>query len=187
MRIEYFFTGAAVLCASTSGVVALGAANVVNNCGYPIYYASVAQSQHANMVPLQGPYSESYSQPGVGISIKLAPNMTISGPVSQFEFTWDNGKIYYDLSNIDGYPFAASGMRVDPSVKDDPNNPTCVPIDCPAGVAVCSAAYNQPDDVRTMVCDENVSLTLTMCPGSSRKRNLKSAHVKHRVRPLRHN
>merc|ERR1712118_379363 len=105
------------------------------------------------MAELQGSYSEGYGSEGTGISIKLSPNATTNGPVSQFEFTWANGKISYDLSNIDGYPFSAGGMVIVPSMQNDPNNPTCVPVDCPAGEATCTAAYNAPDDTRTMVCD----------------------------------
>lgn len=174
-----------ILSALLPSALALGTATVVNNCGYPVYYASVGQSYHANMQPLQGSYSEGYSQPGVGISIKLAPNATQAGPVSQFEFTWANGKIAYDLSNIDGYPFSAGGMQVVPSKQGDPANPTCTVVDCPAGQAVCTAAYNAPDDVRTMVCDENTSLTLTLCPGLSASRSFTRRHDKlvhrHRV------
>lgn len=181
MQFKNVFSGAAVLLAAAPGVMALGTATVVNNCGYPIYYASVGQSQHAEMQPLQGSYSEGYGQEGVGISIKLAPNDTSSGPVSKFEFTWASGKIHYDLSNIDGYPFAAGGMQVVPSHTNDSDNPTCVVVDCPAGVAVCTAAYNLPDDTRTMVCDENTSLTLTMCPGGAAKRSTEVTHIKYRV------
>lgn len=183
MQYKNIMTGAAVLLASVPAALALGTATVINNCGYPIYYASVGQSQHADMQPLQGSYSEGYSQPNVGISIKLAPNATSSGPVSQFEFTLGNGKISYDLSNIDGYPFSAGGMRVVPSKQNDPSNPTCVVIDCPAGEAYCDAAYNLPDDVRTMVCDENTDLVLTMCPGGGSKRSVeeRDGHIYYRV------
>ena len=183
MHFTNIIAGAAVLLASAPAVLALGSATVINNCGYPIYYASVGQSQHASMQQLQGSYSEGYSQQGVGISIKLAPNDTSSGPVSQFEFTWADGKIAYDLSNIDGYPFSAGGMQVVPSTQGDSSNPTCVPVDCPAGQAVCTAAYNAPDDIRTMVCSEDTDLTLTMCPGGQAKRSVEARgqHIRYRV------
>jgi hypothetical protein len=178
-----FTTGAAVLLASATAVSAAGTAHVINNCGYPVYYASVGQSYHAEMNALQGSYSESYSQPGVGVSIKLAPNATSTGPVSQFEFTWADGKIAYDLSNIDGYPFSAGGMRVVPSTQGDSAHPSCVVVDCPAGEAVCTAAYNLPDDVRTMVCSEDTDLTLTLCPGGGAKRSVETTgeHIRYRV------
>ena len=119
------------------------------------------------MQQLQGSYSQTYSQQGVGVSIKLSPQDSTSGSISQFEFTWANGKIAYDMSNINGNPFASSGMEIVPSMQNDPNNPTCVPVNCPAGEAVCTAAYNQPDDTRTMVCNEDSNLVLTLCPGGA--------------------
>ncbi|KAJ9607771.1 hypothetical protein H2200_007849 [Cladophialophora chaetospira] len=175
MQFKNFVTGAAVLLASASSVSAVGTATVVNNCGFPVYYASVGGSSNPGMQELQGSYSQSYSQQGVGVSIKLSPEDSTGGPISQFEFTWANGKISYDISNINGNPFSNGGMSLVPSMQNDPNNPTCVPVNCPAGDAVCSAAYNQPDDVRTMVCSEQSSLTLTLCPGGSAKRSIADA------------
>ncbi|EXJ85977.1 hypothetical protein A1O1_06346 [Capronia coronata CBS 617.96] len=179
MQFKNMITGAAVLLASAPAVMAIGSATVVNNCDFPIYYASVGQSYTADMQEIKGNYTEKYSQEGVGISIKLAPVASTSGPVSQFEFTWANGKIAYDLSNIDGYPFSAGGMEIVPSKQGDSSNPTCVPVDCPAGEAVCTAAYNHPDDTRTMVCDQDSDLVLTMCPSGSSKRDLEASHQGH--------
>ncbi|KAK7903261.1 hypothetical protein LTR67_001278 [Exophiala xenobiotica] len=183
MQFKNIVAGAAVLLASAQTTLALGTATVVNNCGYPIYFASVGGSSNPSMAELQGSYSEGYGSEGTGISIKLAPNATTTGAVSQFEFTWANGKIAYDLSNIDGYPFSAGGMIIVPSMQNDPNNPTCVPVDCPAGEAICTAAYNLPDDTRTMVCDEDSDLVLTMCPGGSSKRSVsvEGGHTHYRV------
>jgi hypothetical protein len=158
--------GAAVLLALAPTALAMGSATVINNCGFPIYYAPVGQSSNAGMQEMQGSYSQQYSQPGNGYSIKLSPSM--NGPVTQFEFTLgSDGKINYDLSNIDGYPFANGGMSVTPDMSGDSNNPSCVPITCSPGQSYCSAAYNQPDDVRTHVCSDQANLVLTMCPGGS--------------------
>ncbi|KIX94423.1 uncharacterized protein Z520_09809 [Fonsecaea multimorphosa CBS 102226] len=172
MQFKNVVAGAAVLLASASAVLAVGSATVVNNCGYPVYYAAVGGSSNPSMQLLEGSYSQAYTEEGVGISIKLSPNDTTSGPISQFEFTWANGKISYDLSNINGYPFSAGGMEIVPSMQNDPNNPTCVVVDCPAGESVCTAAYNAPDDTRTMVCDQDSNLVLTICPGGSSKRSV---------------
>lgn len=160
------FTGAAVLLALAPSVMAMGQATVVNNCGFPVYYAAVGQNSHAGMQEMQGSYSQQFGQPGNGYSIKLSPSA--NGDVTQFEFTLgSDGKINYDLSNINGYPFASGGMRVDPSMSGDSSNPSCVPIDCPAGATYCNAAYNLPDDVRTHVCSDSADLVLTLCPGGS--------------------
>ena len=173
-------TGAAVLLALAPSTLAVGTATVVNNCGFSVYYAAVGQSYSADMQELSGSYSAQYSQEGVGISIKLSPNDTTSGAISQFEYTWADGKIDYDISNINGYPFSSGGMSLVPSMTNDPNNPTCVPVDCPAGDSVCTAAYNAPDDTRTMVCSEDSDLTLTMCPGSSsQKRSAEPGRIGH--------
>ncbi|RMZ89337.1 hypothetical protein DV736_g3431, partial [Chaetothyriales sp. CBS 134916] len=160
-------TGAAVLLTLAPSALALGSATVVNNCPFDVYYASVSQGVSAEAAPIQGSYSEEYGQQNDGVSIKLALVDNLSGPLSQFEFTLFGGKTAYDLSNINGYPFAEWGVSLVPSVTDDPNNPTCIPIDCPAGEAVCTAAYNAPDDIRTLVCADSTDLTLTICPGSS--------------------
>ena len=185
------FTGAAVLLTFAPSVMALGAASVVNNCGTPIYYASVSQGQSGSMQEIDGSYTEQYGQPGDGVSIKLAPSDDLSGPVSQFELTVSGSSIFWDLSNINGYPFSQDGMQVVPSMQHDPANPTCIPVTCPAGETTCSAAYNDPDDTRTMVCNANSDLTLTLCPSGSsnsssagrwtRRDDRGLAHVHHRV------
>jgi hypothetical protein len=172
MQYKNIVAGAAVLLASAPVVLAVGSATVINNCGFPVYYAAVGGSSNPSMQQLEGSYSQGYSEEGVGVSIKLSPNDTTSGPISQFEFTWANSKISYDISNINGYPFSAGGMEVVPSMQNDPNNPTCVPVNCPAGQSVCTAAYNSPDDTRTMVCDQDSNLVLTLCPGGASKRSV---------------
>ena len=111
--------------------------------------------------------SQTYSVQGM--SIKLATNNSESAPISQFEYTYASDKIFYDLSNINGYPFAAWGMIVVPSMESDAYFPTCLPIVCPAGSSVCSAAYNEPNANRTMVCDQNASISLTLCPNVSNR------------------
>lgn len=160
----------AVLGLATSASAA-GVAHVVNNCGIPVYFASVGQSVYSAMAPLPASgYSEAYSKPNVGISIKLSPSAT--GAVTQFEFTWANGNINYDISNIDGNPFAKGGMTLAPSMAGASGFPSCQVVNCPAGQSSCAAAYNQPDDVRTMVCPDASDLTMTLCPGGPMKREV---------------
>jgi hypothetical protein len=180
MFYSTFTSAAAVLLALTPSAMAVGTAHVVNNCGMPVYFASVAQSVHASMeqLPSSG-YSEAYTLPNVGVSIKLSPNA--SGSVTQFEFTWAAGNINYDISNINGNPFAAGGMELTPSMAGASGFPTCETISCPAGAETCSAAYNQPDDVRTMVCPEDSDLTMTLCPGGSMKRGIEFHGHSHRA------
>ena len=167
MHFKNVVSGAAVLLAYASGVSALGTATVVNNCGFPVYYAPFAGSSNPSMQQLQGNWSQPYNQYNVGFSIKLAPEDSLSGPISQFEYTCAKRKISYDLSNINGYPFSSAGMEVVPSMQNDTSNPTCLPVICPAGQSVCSAAYNHADDLRTMVCHEDSDLVMTLCPDGS--------------------
>lgn len=171
-------TGAAVLLALAPSVLAVGTAYVYNDCGFDVYYAAVTTSNTAmQLLPASG-YSAEYSEEGVGVSIKLATVDSDTGPISQFEYTWADGKINYDLSNINGYPFSAEGMSITPSMTNDASFPTCVDVVCPAGESVCTAAYNSPDDPDTLVCDQDSNLTLNICSGSSKlKRDVAPAIV----------
>lgn len=167
---------AATLLALAPSVMAVGTAYVVNNCGTEVYFASVAQNGADNMSPLPSSgFAESYSQPGVGVSIKLSPES--SGAVTQFEFTWANGDISYDISNINGNPFMSGGMSLTPSMAGASGYPSCQTVSCPAGQATCTEAYNLPDDVATMVCPEDSDLTFTLCPGGPVKRDESPVHA----------
>lgn len=164
MQLFSALLGASMLLAPS--VMAAGTARVVNNCGMPVYFASVAQSggDRRVLLPPSG-YTEVYSKPNVGVSIKFSPALT--GPVTQFEFTWANGRIFYDISHIDGNPFWAQGTRITPSTPGLAGFPSCKVIDCPAGQSYCDAAYNLPDDVRTMVCPDTSDITFTLCTGGA--------------------
>lgn len=171
-------TGAAVLLALAPCALATGVATIVNSCGFDIYYASISTSAEGmTMLPPGGAFSEGYTEEGVGVSIKMAPNDSLSGPITQFEFTWAAGKINYDISNINGNPFSSEGMVLSPSMAGDPNNPTCQPVVCAAGETVCTGAYNQPDDTATMVCDQASSLTFNVCSGAAKMLKRTSGQV----------
>jgi hypothetical protein len=170
MHYSKSVTGAAVLLALAPSAFALGTATLYNNCGFDIWYADISTSPEGmTMLPSGAAFSAGYSDPGVGYSIKVAPSDSINGPITQFEYTWSTDKISYDISNINGNPFAANGVVLSPSMAGDPNYPTCQVVNCPAGESVCTAAYNQPDDTDTMVCDEDSSLVMTVCTSSSAK------------------
>jgi len=177
--------GAASLLALAPTVLAVGSASVFNNCDFDVYYASIDGNAEGMQLLGAGGYTSTYSEQGVGVSIKLATSDSLSGPISQFEYTWSGDSIFWDLSNIngdsssDGYPFAQGGMVINPSMTNDPANPTCEPVVCPAGTLVCSAAYNAPNDPRTMVCNQDSNLVLTICPGGSSKRSVELARSVH--------
>ena len=164
-------SGAAVLLALAPSALAAGSATLVNACGYDIFYAPTFGSSWEGMIALPpgGSFTTPYSDPGQGTSIKISPADNLGGPITQLEFTWAAGKINYDISNINGNPFAASGMVLTPSMSGDPNNPTCTQVDCPAdGTGICTAAYNNPDDTATKVCSEDASLTMVICAGTAK-------------------
>jgi hypothetical protein len=186
MHISTSAIGAAGLLALVPTVLAVGSASVYNNCDFDVYYAAISGEAESMQLLGAGGYSASYSDPGVGVSIKLATSDSLSGPISQFEYTWSGDSIFWDLSNIngdpnspEGYPFAQGGIIITPSMTNDPSNPTCVPVNCPAGTTVCTAAYNAPDDPRTMVCNQDSNLVLTICPGGSAKRAVELTRSRH--------
>lgn len=146
-------------------LAAAGTARVVNNCGATIYYSSVKGGHAAAVSPLApgAAYSEPILAANNGVSIKVAASA--SGPVTQFEYTFAGQMLHYDTSNIDGNPFAQYGTSLVPSVGKNAAYPTCVSVVCPPG-SYCDAAYNQPNDVRTMVCPGSVDLTFTVCSGA---------------------
>lgn len=163
------FSYVAAVLLSSAWSVSAGTAHVINNCGGTVYFASVAQLVNSEFAPLPASgYSETYSKDNVGVSIKLSKESN-GADVTQFEYTWtkSDNKVAYDISNINGNPFASSGMSLVPSVSASTEFPTCVAINCPAGQSTCTQAYNQPDDVRTMVCPDSADLTFTLCPGGA--------------------
>ena len=163
-----------------SAVLGVGTASVYSNCNFDVFFVPITD-QNAEM-QLLGPngFQMSYDQnlQDVGVSIKLGISQAslYGGAISQFEFTWHGNKIYWDLSNVNGngnssasYPFYQGGANLLPSMIDDPSNPTCEPVICLPGQTVCDAAYNDPNDIRTMICDQNSDLTLILCPGGTKQ------------------
>lgn len=172
---------AATLLSFVPTIVNAGAAHVVNNCGTKVYYASTYSDNNAAMqeLPARG-FTQAYID-GVGISIKLSPDGSTSS-VAQFEFTLTPGQgVYYDISNINGNPFQQGGTNLVPSIQNDPDFPTCVTVNCPAGAGTCTEAYNLPNDLATKVCPDTVDLTFNLCPGGgggNAQNNVADAGVK---------
>ncbi|KAI5286331.1 hypothetical protein KEM54_006873 [Ascosphaera aggregata] len=148
----------------------MGSVNIKNSCGKPVYLWSIADSGDVKTEHIEdgGSYSEHFRQNanGGGISIKLSDDES-GGKVSQFEYTLQgDDKVYYDWSNIDGYPFAAGGVKVNPSETTG----DCPPVDCPAGVEHCDPVYNKPDDdFATHGCSNKVTFDVELCPGGKLK------------------
>lgn len=155
-----FFAAAALLAAPL--VKATGDAIVDNQCTFPVYLWSVSSTSGPMVtVPSGGNYSEQYrtNSNGGGISIKIASESDQNAGITQFEYTLA-GTIWYDISNINGYPFENWGVTLIPS------DSTCTTKLCAAGITECSDAYNQPDDnLATADCSSSADLVLVLCSG----------------------
>lgn len=150
--------------AAIPAVSALGQAVVENKCDFPVYLWSVSDQVN----PMQtldansGNYSESYrtNADGGGISIKISRDQS-QDTVTQFEYTLTN-TLWYDVSNINGYPFQDWGLTLVPSEDGCPN------VLCAAGVAACSDAYNVPtDNHATSACSTEANTVLVLCSGQA--------------------
>lgn len=160
-------------------VSAYGSAIIKNSCADDVYFWSCGDTP-GEMTTVKG--GSSHSEPyyskagGGGISLKIgvkyssgpkagqipgiwdlpAPNMT------QFEYTVGTpgppaNAVFYDISNINGYPFVAGGVKMtSPDGK--------VNVVCPKNVQYCQAAYNAPhDDHATGSAGDHVDLTMELC------------------------
>lgn len=154
---------AAALLAAAPLVNAAGKAIVQNECSFPVYLWSVAASSGPMVsVPAGTNYSEAYriNTNGGGVSIKIAAEKDQNAGVTQFEYTFTDPTIWYDISNINGYPFEAWGVTLTPT---DSN---CPIKDCEAGVELCTNAYNvYNDDAATAACGDAADLVLVLCSG----------------------
>lgn len=168
-----FAAAALVALAPTTLAEGLGRAIIKNQCDKPIHIWSIADEavDKSEVVDAGSEYSEEYKTNGNGggISIKIAFEDS-HDDISQFEYTLSpsDNKVFYDLSNIDGYPFQEGGASITPS--DD----SCPAVTCPAGVKLCTDAYNEPfDDWATKGCSESTDLTLTLCGSETSEKKAK--------------
>ncbi len=163
---------AAVLPAFVALAQASGKVQILNQCEYSVNLWSCAD-QDSKMFTVQPnkDYTEDYHSKngGGGISIKIAINATTlytypapPVPITQLEYTLGGGKIWYDVSNINGYPFKDNGLNLTTS---DGGGPV---VKCPAGVAHCDGAYNKPDDDHaTGATSDSADLIMVLCVAGS--------------------
>ncbi|PGH12129.1 hypothetical protein AJ80_06850 [Polytolypa hystricis UAMH7299] len=62
--------------------------------------------------------SSSSSPPLEGTSIKICRNLSHPNEITQLEFEILHGRLYYDISSIDGHPFKEHGLRLTPSAAE---------------------------------------------------------------------
>ncbi|MCJ1292559.1 hypothetical protein MMC34_004110 [Xylographa carneopallida] len=145
---------------------------IVNNeCAFPVYLWSVgdSSSEMVTIEPYGTPYTEEYQtrSNGAGISIKISTVLESELVITQFEYTLNGTSLWYDVSNVNGFPFSDDGLALVPSES------SCREVTCPAGEGSCHAAYTLPEDNwATAECDSTTDLTMTLCPSpSSTKRD----------------
>jgi hypothetical protein len=163
--VSNMISRAAVLLAASASVVSAGSAIIHNQCDFPVYLWSVSNTAG----PMQelaangGEYTEVYrnNPNGGGISMKIASDEAAS-EITQFEYTLEDADLWYDLSNINGYPFMEWGVTIIPS--DD----KCNEVICPAGIELCAAAYNTPtEDWATAMCPSTADMVVLLCSGAN--------------------
>lgn len=108
--------------------------------------------------------------PDTGIALMCSRDPNDSKPlVTQLEYTWmqDEGKTYFDVSNVEGQPFINEGFGM---ALNDPETPlldTCYGAHCAAGDSNCNQVYQKStDDFQGMrTCSDSVVVRLTLCSG----------------------
>ncbi len=166
------FLAAAALPAFVALAQATGKVQILNQCEYSVNLWSCAD-QDSKMFTIQPnkDYTEDYQskKDKGGISIKIAINATTlytypapPVPITQLEYTIGGGKVWYDISNINGYPFKDNGVNLTTSDGGGPS------VACPAGVAHCNGAYNKPDDDHaTGATADSADLIMVLCVAGS--------------------
>jgi len=147
--------------------IAQASSAIVNNqCGFPVYLWSVGVSS-SEMTTIESngtPYSEEYQvrNDNGGISLKISAVNGDQSTITQFEYTLKDDTLWYDVSNVNGFPFSDDGLELVPAIE------SCRNVYCPAGEGSCHAAYTNPDDNwATAECDPTSDLTMTLCPNST--------------------
>ncbi|KAL2802783.1 hypothetical protein BJX63DRAFT_413999 [Aspergillus granulosus] len=148
----------------TSSASQDGGVSIINNLNITVYlWSTVSTSSSSDMqslAPGGGSYFESWqtTSDGSGISIKMSTTEDQSS-VLQFEYTSDDGTLYWDLSSID---LDKDSIFVEEGFSATPDDSSCSAVTCAAGDADCAASYQNPDDDDTNTCNSAVQVTLTL-------------------------
>lgn len=160
-------------------VSAYGSAVIKNSCGDDVYFWSCGDIPGERItVPAGQSHSQGYysKSGGGGPSLKIGvkyPDGPKKGDIpgiwdlpspdmTQFEYTVGTAgpptnAVFYDISNINGYPFMSGGVKMTSSDSS-------VSVACPKGVQYCQAAYNAPhDDHATGSAPDHLDLILELC------------------------
>ncbi|KAJ9500594.1 Eukaryotic translation initiation factor 6 [Exophiala xenobiotica] len=167
------FTMVLFLMSLFSLSLASGMAQIYQGCGYDVWCAVVQGYGPGSTVPqserpppdwikqVQGSFLKDQfpSHPqDIGVAVMCTRNKDASPIlVTQVEYTWEpeNGKTWFDVSNVAGDPFLADGFRMD---VDDPVKPL---------LSSCTGAYSHTQYVYTSRFDLSPTSTTIKSPGSS--------------------
>jgi hypothetical protein len=145
---------------------------ITNNCAEDAYIWSCGDSVGSmQTLPAGGePWTEAYySKEGgtAGPSIYISNGTSYeSGTIAQLEYFWDNTNIWFDLSLINGSPFAGDGVVLGSDLTSIPYT-ACEPVVCAGGPGPCNMAYNTHEQLAgTHDCPPS-NLEMTLCGAGS--------------------
>lgn len=146
-----------------------GAAHVRNLCSFKVYLYVCGQGLDNGGVPAcgaettlaakTGQYHETYFSVDNGRSIALgrAPGKARK-PILQLEYTnTGEGKVSYDLSEIDGNPFGQWGFTLTSS------NRQCFRSHCTPPATACPGVFTQPTNGTPQECPIQDGIGVTLC------------------------
>ncbi|KAA8642868.1 hypothetical protein EYZ11_010722 [Aspergillus tanneri] len=152
MHLSNFLVTLAALAPLAS---ATGKAIVKNNCKDPVYLWSVGGSVGPKQTIKPGEsYSEVFRRDpasgGISLKITTGENGLYDGsPQMNFAYTLDGNRVWYDLSDVFGDPFAGTTASVKPS------DGSCR--------SICWANGVSPGGSQVKDCQANSDETLTLC------------------------
>lgn len=151
----HFAAAIASIAALAPLASAAGNAIIKNNCDASVYAWSVGSSVGSAHTIKSG---ESYSEPlrhddvSGGISLKItteADGLYKGSAQTNFAYTLDGERVWYDLSDVFGDPFSGKSLLVKPSVTS-----------CPS---ICWAEGVSPGGSQTKDCESSSDVTLNLC------------------------
>ncbi|OJD23138.1 hypothetical protein ACJ73_05507 [Blastomyces percursus] len=154
MRLSSAFVGA--LAALAPAVQAVGNAIVLNDCPFDVYLNSVGSEigPEQHLKAKGGRYHEPFRRDplsgGIALKLTLKPGGLLEGaPQTVFAYNLNKGRIWYDLSDVFGDPFAGYPLEVRPS------DPKCPVLFWPFGIP--------PGQSQVRNCQPSSDIVLTLC------------------------
>ncbi len=135
----------------------VGKARVINHCAEPVYVWSVGATISApvKLVAGHGSYTETlHSDPktgGIAIKITRTANGLYDGsPQTVFAYNLADDKLWYDLSDVFGNPFAGRKLAV---VSTDSSCPSIIwPTGLPPGPSQVKVCPSTKKDIVLTLC-----------------------------------